>query len=593
MNSNRFRGSGGAFASQLGDLAQRSLIVFVYLTLLLSSNAVRAGELQVEGKPKWNFDGQVELEEHNLLTVEVFNNSETPWQGDVWLKPLIGYQGVDVPLVQQDLFLEPYGNRKVQFYVSMPTLSEFRFVWGQFPKDRGDFEIDLPKRRSLPVKIELLKEGSSSKGRSLLTVNDEEFPSSPVVLNSLQTVVLDHAPRWQEPQARAFKDWLYQGGELYLVADSAGEYPEFSQLLNELNEPSNSFPVGYGTVKRSLTAVKFEKPDQNKNKKNNNLSTSATLFSLLRSITTPDHNWSLIYFLSVIYLLILFPGCWLLGRKKGDFRITYAVILLTVGLFSFGFHTIGKRGYGEETTINCMVLARPGAPGRWVVNQWVNLFVTNGGTYQVDFEDDSSTVSTGQHSESVRGFAVNQPVGVLRSAVPSFSNRTILHAGVVKHEGFRPELSKLIYEDSLKEFELSLPEGGAWPQSQQAVAILGDRLYQLERVENKYQIQGSGSPLSQYLDYQTLRFNAFGYGSAYTKDADETFRRGLWAVIANDLGILNEEEVFNDNLDDNHVHVYFTTELHSDFYASGEISPQQRGRVVYAFQFDLNNTSTK
>ncbi len=556
---------------------------------LLSSPCTAKAELQVEGKPKWNFDNQVEIEEHNLLTVEVFNNSEKPWQGDVWLKPLLGFQGVDVPLWQQDLFLEPYGKRQIQFYVFIPSLSEFKLEWGRFPRSRDSFDIDSPRRRNGPLKIELLKEGASSKGRSLLAASDDEFPSSAIVLKSLDTVVLDHVPRWQEPQARAFKDWIYQGGKLFLVADSAGEYPEFSQLLAELNEPSSSFPVGYGSVTRSLKPVQFEKPSQIQNLKTNNLSTSATLFSQLRSITTPDHNWALIYFLSIIYLLILFPGCWLLGRKKGDFRITYGVILLTVGLFSFGFHSIGKRGYGEETTINCMTIVRPGAPGRWIAKQWMNLFVTSGGTYQIDFEDDSSIVSTGQHSESVRGFAINQPVGILSSAVPSFSNRTVLHAGVVKHEGFRPEVRKLKFQETLKEFELALPSGSSWPEISQSVAILGDRLYQLKRIDETYQIQGSGKPLSQYLDYESLRFNPFRRRNSPREESDETFDKVLWPVIANDLGVLNEDEILNGDLKNSQVHVYFTTDLHKDFFAKGEISPQQRGRVIYAFRFDMND----
>lgn len=550
--------------------------------------------MKVEGRPRWGFDGTIRVEEFNLLTVRVFNDSENPWQGDVWVKSIVGIGSVDVPIIQPDLFIEPYGFRQLQFYVFLPDQTEVRIEWGRFVRGRlravGGFTVDSPKVAYEDFNIRLTGAASEQRGKGLPTFDEQLFPSSAVVLHPIKTIVLDHVPRWQEPQTRAFKDWLFGGGTLNLIADSQGTYPDFPTSLAELNEPSDRFPVGYGTVIRSKQPVteKPAKTSQSQRRRNyKNLSSSGTLVSFLRAMTTPEHNWSLIYGLAVLYLLILFPGCWLLGRKKGDYRLTYTVILATVGLFSFGFHSIGKRGYGEKTSMNSVAVVRPAQPGRWVVKQWSNLFITTGGNYRIEYDVASSAISTGQHSEAVRGIATNQPDSAMQSDIPSFSNRSILHSGILKKESFRPTAKVVVSGDQLKQFSLSLPESETWPRFSSQIAIYRGRIFQLQFVESQLKISGSGEPLSSHLDYNSLRYNPYqyGYGNDDTDSPEKLFDRALWPVVAEDLSIYNEDDISAPTTQDDRVRVYLTTEMDAAFFAKGEISDQQTGRVIYAFEF--------
>ena len=47
-------------------------------------------------------------------------------------------------------------------------------------------------------------------------------------------------------------------------------------------------------------------------------------------MTTPDHNWPVIFLMAILYWLLLFPGGLILGLKRIDYRIVLGSILATV-----------------------------------------------------------------------------------------------------------------------------------------------------------------------------------------------------------------------------------------------------------------------
>jgi len=104
----------------------------------------------------------------------------------------------------------------------------------------------------------------------------------------------------------------------------------------------------------------------------------------LSEMTQPDHNWTMIYILSSFYIFLIFPGCYLFNKKqKGKgYRNSLLFLLITVGVFSTIFWSIGKRGYGETTTINSLVIARPLKGNQYDLTYWINTFVTEGAEYQ-------------------------------------------------------------------------------------------------------------------------------------------------------------------------------------------------------------------
>src|SRR5262249_24743375 len=107
-------------------------------------------------------------------------------------------------------------------------------------------------------------------------------------------------------------------------------------------------------------------------------------FRDLKVMTRPHHNWLLINFMSLLYILLIFPGLYWLGRWRADYRMVYGAFLGGVALFSFGFATVGRRGYGEATAVHSVAIARSLPDGGEDINQWSNVFVTGGAIYTIE-----------------------------------------------------------------------------------------------------------------------------------------------------------------------------------------------------------------
>ena len=564
-------------------------------------------ELQIEGRPRWGFDGTISLQQFNLLTFTVFNNSPDPWQGALTYEPSNGIQSVDAPIRQDGLYIEPFGSRVLQFYVFFPYPAEGRLsatpVGRRFPETTLD--LDSPQKTSGPITIRLMTADRGGKGGKAISVDEQIFPGSAVVLHGVNGIALDHAPRLQEPQIQALKDWLFAGGTLYLLPDSTGTYPEFSGTLSEFNVPADRSEFGGGLIVRLTNEENLPAPPQPAPQTFENYldnTTAETVFRNLRAITTPDHNWYMIYAMAFLYLLVLFPGCWLLGRKRGDFRLTYGVIVLTVAFFSLGFHTVGKRGYGESTSINTVVLAKAAQPGRWIVKQWSNFFVTTGGEFLIEYPVDSSAYSSGQHTEGIRGIVLNQPDGKMLTEIPSFSNRTIFQSGIQKLTGLRPVVeSAELKNGKLSRFSLSLPEGQTLPEDFKGYLIFQDEVIELTAVEGNRIVAGQdgnvnqSTRISSYINESSIRSDPtfqyrFGmYGDEEKTTVQEYFDGTLWPVIADDLGIRNANEVGNKVISADRIHVYLKTPMTQDFFAtaSGNMTPQQDGYVIYTLEYPV------
>ncbi|MEW4487454.1 hypothetical protein AB1L42_05200 [Thalassoglobus sp. JC818] len=576
----------------------RAFWILLFATFVQVAATPLHAELQVEGKPKWGLDGRVTPQHFNLLTVRVFNNSEEPWQGAVSLTPILGFQPVDVPVLQPDLYIEPYGNRDLQFVIYLQSASDTRLEWGPLIRGRvlaeDSYKIDEPDDSPGSVAVELIRPEGRSKFQSVPAFAEDLFPTNPIVLNKLTRVYLDHTPRWQEPQIQAFRDWLFAGGTVSLIADNVGEYPEFPASLSELNEPSDQFGVGSGVVERHSSTYQpapITRPEEQQFENYLNLDPNRTIFSRLRAITTPEHNWPLIYTMATVYLLLLFPGCWLIGRKQGDYRMTYGVILATVTLFSFGFHSVGKRGYGEETSIHSVVLAQAGPPGRWIVKQWSNLFVTSGSQYLIVHPKLNVAYSSGQSDERIPGQVLNPPNGLMMTEVPAFSNRTIIDGGVAQTVGLPIQVDQLQVEnEDLKVIRLLPASGQQWPEDLVGYAIYRNDLIQLSVSEGVLAPTGSTGdvlqlrPLQSFINEASVNaYNAYQYRNQEENPPSKLLDMNEWTLIAEDLGVENLDELVNGTIfAPDKVHVYLRTSLSDDFFAGEQISPQQNGFVIYS-----------
>lgn len=552
-------------------------------------------ELFVEGKPSWGFDGRVRLGQFNLLTIPVINSSDRPWQGNPRLEPATAFGGGDLPIVQAGLYIEPFGQRRLQFVVFVPRPAEYSLIWGHRSDER--YLIDEPGVASAPAVIQLTDGSPTMSGSAALPrFNDADFPVGAGGLEALGTVHLNYAPTWSDAQARALADWIFAGGVLHVYHQSAGVFPEFRGALTPCNEPSDHFALGNGQVFRHPQSLQSAAPAESPppTEKFNRYPTwepTRSTFELLKSMTQPVHNWSLIYLLAVIYLLLLFPGCWLLGRRKGDYRITYTALLGIVILFSAGFRSVGARGYGERTCVHSMSLVKPASGERSVVTQWSSLFITGGAEYQITHALEGTIYSSGQIDERIPGVIFNRPQSLLETDIPSFSSRTFLHTGVLsapvppvrihKHE---------VGVGNLKTLDIEIRDESLWRDDPlfRGWVIHGTQLFPLTMPANHIMsLASSGMELKSEINSSNWQRQRFRHTGEQQNSVDDLFQQLHGPLIAYDLGITSDQVRDSFRTPENEVRVYLEARMPERFKVAGDQFPSQVGRVLYSYVFQL------
>ncbi len=549
-------------------------------------------EILVQGTPRWGFDGKARVGQFNLISIEVANDSDQPWEGNFEFSASQGFGSAGIPVIQPSMFIEGYGTRELQFIVYIPQLTEFRLSWGR--QSGQSYQIDEPVIVEGNAITQLV--GDLEFGPRLKEVGSFEetsFPNSAAGLEGLGAVLLDHVPRFNDAQKQAFIDWLRTGGEVHIYHETAGTFPEFPQRMSELNTPVDESQVGSGRVIRHATTLQQSQEKYPKVQASNQSypewQLTGGLFSLLKEMTQPDHNWPLIYFMAILYLLLLFPGCWLLGRKRGDYRVTYGAIMGVVVLFSMGFHTVGSRGYGEKTMVNSFALAKLAGNGRLIVTQWSNMFITKGGVYEVKHAEEGLIYSTGQTIERVPGNVLNRPAGRMITDIPSFSGRTILHTGVLKTSSIDPEVQEIkIENNSLQSLKVKLPESLDTTKCFQAFALYGNNLYGCNLYPGLLTSSGYPTPL---MSLEPSQWQVYEYWGSQNYTVEQYYEKAFMPIIAYDLGLKSDAQNNEFTFTNHKIRIYIYADMPKEFFAPTDISTQQVGRVVYTFDIPAENVT--
>jgi len=557
------------------------------------ANAVCRADIAIEGTPRWGFDGKVRIGEFNMMTLDIVNQGDQPWQGNIQVQVVNSYSGGDVKVLHPGLFIEAYGRRRLQFFLyvrDVPDISIQRQTagerWGQI---KGETDVIDLGALIEPAVVEFVSDGAAGKYKRLPNYSERDFPSSAGGLDGLGTVLLDHVPIWSEAQQRAFRDWLYAGGQLHLFESPSGDSLEFTGVLTGLNEPGEQVSLGSGVMMRH-TGPMTEKtvaiePASKTSNGYSNWEPASELSSLLKMMTQPEHNWGVIFLLALVYLGLLFPGCWLIGRKRGNYLVTYGAILGSVTLFSLAFHFIGRRGYDEQTSDNTVAIVKPTADGRAVITQWTNLFVTGGKDYDITHDAEGVVYSTGQTTDSVRGIALNRPQGMMHVDIPSFSNRSLVHAGVVAMNPLEPKLiDAQIVRQRLRKATLELPEGQTWPQGD--VYLFYNDRYSMGRrnSDRTIDVSGEGQVLSGLLNSTNWNTYNMSFGNNQFPP-DELFRRSQYPLLAAELNLTGDEDLNEYSLAPNELRLMIYGEMPKSMYAQGNVKSAHDGRALYVFKF--------
>lgn len=595
--------------------------------LLLAGGAfpVAAADLIRIENMQWGFDGKVMPHAFNPLSFEVYNDSVEPEEFDLVLRRSNGVTPVDAPIVIQKVALAPESGRRVQMFpYILNGWSDWTLTWGrgehqQFAVNQQQLTLGSPATVVLYDPLAVTPPG----GGGLPRFDESFFPISVSGTSGLDAAVLDHNPRdWQTStiKARAFLDWLHAGGTLHLLQSSDGVWPEFEAPLDDLNAPLDEYRIGAGLVVRhpiTFTRLnrtyaeqemfprqsvqrKPESPAQQQQQQQQNTpvygryvnwDTSDLMFSRMKQMTKADHNWPLIYVMALVYLLVIFPGCWLIGRRRADYRVTYGVMIGAVVLFSMGFKAVGQRGYGEATALHSVTIARPAGDGRLLIQQWTNLFVTDGDDYQISHPGDGLLYSSGQTNEAVNGIIVNLPGGAFIVDVPPFSSRTIASSAVLPDQPLNVTATLLDARESrLRDLRVSCDPALVAAMQEAAVLFHGNVYTMARQDDGALQLRGGGVPLNNFLQTDSWSQGYYGpgfYGWEDDPDPEQLFQTAMRPLVARSLGIHDDDSLKTTEMANDRVRLFVYADMPEELspqceYVDGDpLQAQKVGRVLY------------
>ena len=460
-------------------------------------SSANASELNVE-RWRWNLDNTVRLGTFNTLMLEVSNVSGQAFEGILLIRTVEGLQTIDLP---QSLYLAAGQRQQVFFDVTvLDTLSPMTVVWGrradQFldlgvPTQRPTYETGLlseygQKLEAITVPIVAIDDGLAKlPQRSRAIVIDEAtFPPSAATLPAEGVLLLDHMPRWQPAQQQAALDFVRLGGQLHLYRRGDRDAVLSGELAAAVSpQVDDAFgqPLGAGLIRRFPTnlaeitpeaiaelaqpEIVDDPPEEDTDEENSNrryynpyyasANPSPAMFGGLAYMHRPDINWSLIFSLFGLYIVLLIGGGLLVSRKTRSWQKTYLALLTTVAVFSVLFWQIGARGHGEQSTLSTVAVADVLSPTHARLHAWSDLFLTR---------RDAVTLRPGGDRAGLRpreqaGRLVGGAEPTLERSVPSFSSVTF------EWQAIEPIATPLLLRPTVDadgrnlEFELQLPAG--------------------------------------------------------------------------------------------------------------------------------------
>ena len=184
------------------------------------------------------------------------------------------------------------------------------------------------------------------------------------------------------------------------------------------------------------------------------------LFAELRKLTQPEHLWWLIFLLSLCYVGLIFPGCWILSRQRNlHFLTTYGCIAGLAAVFSLMFLLIGRRGYGETTSLHSVAIAHAEDDTHASLLQLTTLFVTEGNTYSVTDRDRQTLLASGASEESVDASMTSGNTASFVSRIPPYSSQAILSRRRIETENWNLAVTSLNEQgDELKNLTIAFGE---------------------------------------------------------------------------------------------------------------------------------------
>ncbi|MDA3962318.1 MAG: hypothetical protein PF961_16135 [Planctomycetota bacterium] len=379
---------------------------------------------------RWGFGAGPVPDRFNPVSVLVGNSSTEVFEGELVLRrdQLVGGES----LVRR-CYLAPSTQRWVPFPVYFGAdQHDWRLAWRSA---RESDAVELHAPNFVAPSIALIDDGRLSVS-GLPRYPSALFPLDAAWCDGLAVACLDAVPRFDAPQRAAFIDWIAGGGVVVLLQGDDQAWPRFPAAWGPLAAEDGVYGAGRivrlaGTAREvdlDALVARAELESLKLGDGSGHLDAD-WFFQMLREQSKPDHNWAIIGLLLVVYILLIGPVAWALGRRR-DYRLVNGLVLGSIVVFSLAVGYMGRRGYGEASAHHAVTVARMVAPGRYLVQQWGDQFATIGGVQALRFEQPAAFSSGESYGES--GGRVDLDAGAFVVDIPVFSNRCFVAAGTFR-----------------------------------------------------------------------------------------------------------------------------------------------------------------
>lgn len=515
------------------------LLAFVFCSALWADNTAFAQSRGPELKAVeviWGFNGRVQPGQFNPLSILLDNQTDKAIDADITLQQVTPRLSTRGGQYAQKTFISPSGRRWVQFYPYIPQSYQTEWqltvnddekyvnhpIGKPFTQARAVTRKETADEKIWPQVVFLGDDIVRQLPPSVKYLPEDIFPPYVTATVGLHTVFLDHEPDWELPRQQAFLSWLKLGGQLHLLHNSRGEFPRFSGVLGDLNQPLNRYSIGSGMVSRQAirrqeltegvvrtavvvnvmpteddildNAVSAQRKSANPDLSELipiDLSTSDdTLFRGMRELTHPDHSWWLIFLLALCYIGLIFPGCFLISKQKNrDFLSTYGAIVGLAIVFSLLFLVIGRRGYGESTSLQTLAVARAEDDGHWNVFQWNTLFVTSGDTYSATTTDQQMLLSIADSDSNDNSSVTPGNSAEARMRIPPYSSQAFVSRRRVPAKPWKLRVVKAnIHESGMVSLAIEVGDNFPIDADTQYFVLSGRSLYEMRYVPETKQL---------------------------------------------------------------------------------------------------------
>ena len=569
-----------------------TLTLLVFLSFVPPADGQDKRDLITIEDQIWGFDGRVHTGHFNPVSFLIDNRTEEPIDATASLSRIAGLAGTTGGQIVQPVYIGAGARRWVQFYpyIASDDQSAWQLTIGDLRFDRqrqrrSTLVRDNVRGEKSPPPPVIILDAPGSMTRKPVTVKhfpESIFPPWSSATVGLHTVFMDHAPDWETPRQEALMSWLHRGGRLHLLKNEQGDWPRFSGAMTDLNQPFNRFYVGSGTVRRQnlqrgelgesvvRSAVEpITSPDPDEEPED--LSTAANAgsavelsdpygsyaneytsfgaetpdwldsgwFQSMRQLTQPEHDWWLIFLLALAYIGLIFPGCWLLSRRSRSFLKVYGAIAGLSVVFSLLFLVIGRRGYGESTTLHTLAISRIEDAGYQSVQEWSALFVTKGDRYTVSAPGQQAlyAVLGERQSSGARITAGNS--GELVVVIPPFSTQTFVSRRRIPVDGWDLRL-QIVRRGSSGLRQLVIRYGPAFPADRVTAmrALYGRKMYHLscDAEAKTLMLSAETGWLSHYCrEYVQDIFSGYGWSFHDDTHADQFYHESMPGLVMRSL----------------------------------------------------------